>query len=176
MNKSELVSAIAEHADLSKADAGKALDAVLDAITSALSKGDEVRLTGFGSFGITHRAATKGRNPSTGAEIDRAVSSVVERLVYTEDVGSSTLSPPTIFVSRCAPRGRTALHLRRRGACAGPRLRPSQAQFPIFLPTSGPRRRSRPNRPPRRSASRVRQTAREFDPLTAHHFFLMELA
>jgi DNA-binding protein HU-beta len=70
MNKSELVSAIAEHADLSKADAGKALDAVLDAITSALSKGDEVRLTGFGSFGITHRAATKGRNPSTGAEID----------------------------------------------------------------------------------------------------------
>jgi DNA-binding protein HU-beta len=69
MNKQDLVSAVADSAGLSKGDAGKAVDAVFDVITSALKAGDEVRLVGFGSFLVTHRAATTGRDPRTGAEI-----------------------------------------------------------------------------------------------------------
>lgn len=69
MNKSEFISAVAEKSDLAKADATKAVDAVFDVITSTLAAGDEVRMTGFGNFTITHRAESKGRNPSTGAEI-----------------------------------------------------------------------------------------------------------
>ena len=69
MNKSELVDAIADAADLSKASAGRALDAAVDAVTSALSNGDQVSLVGFGSFSVKHRAARAGRNPQTGAEI-----------------------------------------------------------------------------------------------------------
>ncbi|MEM1288431.1 MAG: HU family DNA-binding protein [Pseudomonadota bacterium] len=70
MNKSEFVSAVADKAGISKGDAGSAVDAVFETITSALSSGDDVRLTGFGNFSVTERAASKGRNPSTGAEID----------------------------------------------------------------------------------------------------------
>ena len=69
MNKSEFVSAVAEKSELGKGDAAKAVDAVFDVITSELSSGGEVRMTGFGNFSVTHRAASKGRNPSTGAEI-----------------------------------------------------------------------------------------------------------
>ncbi len=69
MNKSELVDAIADAADLSKASAGRALDAAVDAVTSALSNGDQVSLVGFGTFSVKHRAARAGRNPQTGAEI-----------------------------------------------------------------------------------------------------------
>ena len=69
MNKSELVDAIADAADLSKASAGRALDAAVDAVTSALSNGDQVSLVGFGTFTVKHRAARAGRNPQTGAEI-----------------------------------------------------------------------------------------------------------
>ena len=61
MNKSELVDAIADGADLSKASAGRALDAAISAVTTALSKKDQVSLVGFGTFA--------GRNPQTGAEI-----------------------------------------------------------------------------------------------------------
>jgi DNA-binding protein HU-beta len=69
VNKSELVDAIADAADLSKASAGRALDAAVDAVASALSNGDQVSLVGFGTFSVKHRAARAGRNPQTGAEI-----------------------------------------------------------------------------------------------------------
>ena len=69
MNKSELIDAIAADAGLSKADAGKALDATLGAVTGALKNGDTVSLVGFGTYAVKHRAARAGRNPQTGAEI-----------------------------------------------------------------------------------------------------------
>ena len=69
-NKAELIDAVAEATESSKADAGKALDAVIAAITDALKKGEEVRLVGFGTFSVKTRAAGKGRNPATGVEID----------------------------------------------------------------------------------------------------------
>jgi len=69
-NKAELIDAVAEATETSKAAAGAALDAVVAAITDALRKGDEVRLVGFGTFSVKTRAAGKGRNPATGAEID----------------------------------------------------------------------------------------------------------
>ncbi|HIA08679.1 MAG TPA: HU family DNA-binding protein [Chromatiaceae bacterium] len=70
MNKSELIEAIADSADLSKASAGRALDAVVDAISTSLKGGDQVVVSGFGTFTIRDRAARKGRNPQTGAEIE----------------------------------------------------------------------------------------------------------
>jgi DNA-binding protein HU-beta len=70
MNKSELIDAIAESANLTKADAGRALDGFLDAVKGALNKGDSVALVGFGTFSVKERAERKGRNPQTGAEID----------------------------------------------------------------------------------------------------------
>jgi len=69
VNKSELVEAIAASADLSKAAAGRALDATLESITNALKSGDQVTLIGFGTFSVKDRAARVGRNPQTGAEI-----------------------------------------------------------------------------------------------------------
>jgi len=66
MNKSELIEAIAETADLTKSDAGRALDAVLEAITDALKNDGTVSLVGFGSFGVKERAERQGRNPQTG--------------------------------------------------------------------------------------------------------------
>lgn len=70
MNKNELAGVVAERAGITKAEATQAVDAVFDAITSTLKAGDEVRLVGFGTFSVSHRKATKGRNPATGAEID----------------------------------------------------------------------------------------------------------
>ncbi len=69
MNKSDLVDAIATSADISKAAAARALDGMLDAVKKSLKKGEEVSLVGFGSFSVENRAARKGRNPQTGAEI-----------------------------------------------------------------------------------------------------------
>ena len=69
MNKSELVEAIADSAGLSKADAGRALDAVVTTVTKALKKGDTVSLVGFGTFSVRNRAARTGRNPRTGETI-----------------------------------------------------------------------------------------------------------
>ena len=69
MNKNDLVSSVAESAGLSKADAGKAVDAVFDSIKAALSGGGEVRLVGFGTFAVSKRAAREGRNPRTGETI-----------------------------------------------------------------------------------------------------------
>ena len=69
MNKAELVDAVAAAANLSKADAGRAVDAVVNSITAALKKGQQVSVVGFGTFGVKHRAARSGRNPRTGAAI-----------------------------------------------------------------------------------------------------------
>ena len=69
MNKSELIDAIAAGADISKAAAGKALDAAVATITKAVAKGDQVTLVGFGSFKSSKRAARVGKNPKTGEAI-----------------------------------------------------------------------------------------------------------
>ena len=69
MNKAELIDAVAVNADLSKAAAGRALDAALEAITKALKKKDTVTLVGFGTFSVRKRSARIGRNPKTGEEI-----------------------------------------------------------------------------------------------------------
>ena len=66
MNKQELIGTVADTAGLSKGDASRAVEAVFDAITASLKKGDEVRLVGFGSFSVSKRKASTGRNPRTG--------------------------------------------------------------------------------------------------------------
>ena len=70
MNKSDLVDAVAGRADMSKAEAGRAVDAVLGSVGDALGNGDSVSLVGFGTFSVRHRAARMGRNPQTGAAIN----------------------------------------------------------------------------------------------------------
>ncbi|NND08233.1 MAG: HU family DNA-binding protein [Saprospiraceae bacterium] len=69
MNKGDLIDSVADHAGLTKADASKAVDAVLDTVTGALKKGDKVTLPGFGTFSTSRRAARSGRNPATGQTI-----------------------------------------------------------------------------------------------------------
>ena len=69
MNKTELIAAVAEKADLSKKDAEAAITATVDAIAEALTQGEKVQLVGFGSFEVKTRAARVGRNPRTGEEI-----------------------------------------------------------------------------------------------------------
>ena len=69
MNKNDLVAAVAESTGLSKSDAAKAVDGVFDSITGSLSKKEEVRLVGFGTFSVAHRKASTGRNPRTGESI-----------------------------------------------------------------------------------------------------------
>lgn len=69
MNKGDLIEAISKGADLSKADADRALNATLEAITKTLKKGDKVTIPGFGTFSISKRAARTGRNPATGETI-----------------------------------------------------------------------------------------------------------
>ena len=69
MNKGDLVAAVADQADLNKTQAAAALEAVLDAITASLKKGDEVRLVGFGTFLVSDRPAGEARNPRTGETI-----------------------------------------------------------------------------------------------------------
>jgi DNA-binding protein HU-beta len=76
MNKAELIDAVAAGADLSKADAGRAVDAVVDSISKALGKGQQVAIVGFGTFQVKHRAARAGRNPRTGETIKIAASNV----------------------------------------------------------------------------------------------------
>ncbi|MCX7177076.1 MAG: HU family DNA-binding protein [Proteobacteria bacterium] len=74
MNKSELIEVIAKEAELSKAAAGKTLDAVIAAVVKTVSKGDTVTLVGFGTFKSSKRAARIGRNPQTGKELKIAAS------------------------------------------------------------------------------------------------------
>ncbi len=69
MNKQELIAAVAQSTDLSKASSGRAVDAIIDSIITALSDNDTVTLIGFGSFAVSERAARAGRNPQTGKEI-----------------------------------------------------------------------------------------------------------
>ncbi|HJD01631.1 MAG TPA: HU family DNA-binding protein [Candidatus Mediterraneibacter excrementavium] len=66
MNKTELIAAIAEQAEISKKDSEKALKAFIDVVTDQLKKGDKVQLVGFGTFEVSERAAREGRNPQTG--------------------------------------------------------------------------------------------------------------
>jgi len=76
MNKSDLINAIAEHANLTKADAGLALEGLLNSIETALKVGDPVALIGFGTFAVKERAERTGRNPQTGQEITIAAAKV----------------------------------------------------------------------------------------------------
>jgi DNA-binding protein HU-beta len=69
VNKNDLVSSVAASAELSKADAAKAVDSVFNAITGSLRTGTEVRLVGFGTFSVARRKASEGRNPRTGEKI-----------------------------------------------------------------------------------------------------------
>jgi len=76
MKKTELVTAIAETAGITKADASRALQALLETLTSAMTKGDSISLTGFGSFSVSERAARIGRNPSNGKALEIAAKKV----------------------------------------------------------------------------------------------------
>ncbi|ANO32354.1 HU family DNA-binding protein [Vibrio breoganii] len=76
MNKTQLIEKIADNADLSKASAGRALDAVVESISDSLQGGDQVALVGFGTFSVRTRAARTGRNPKTGEEIQIAEAKV----------------------------------------------------------------------------------------------------
>ncbi|MCY4148163.1 MAG: HU family DNA-binding protein [Gammaproteobacteria bacterium] len=77
MNKAELIDHVASNANISKSDASNALDAVVDAVGSALSQGDSVSLIGFGTFSVSERGARSGRNPRTGETIQIAASKQV---------------------------------------------------------------------------------------------------
>ena len=72
VNKSQLIDKIADGADITKAAAGRALDAFVEAVTESLKDGDQVSLVGFGTFAVRERAARTGRNPQTGATIEIA--------------------------------------------------------------------------------------------------------
>lgn len=76
MNKTELIEAVAASADLPKAAAGRAVDAVVESITNALKADDQVVLVGFGTFSVKERAARTGRNPQTGETIQIAAAKV----------------------------------------------------------------------------------------------------
>ncbi|CDG47189.1 nucleoid-associated protein HU-beta [Serratia symbiotica] len=76
MNKSQLIDKIATGADISKAAAGRALDAVIASVTDSLKAGDDVALVGFGTFTVRERSARTGRNPQTGKEITIAAAKV----------------------------------------------------------------------------------------------------
>jgi len=76
MNKSELIEAVAQSADISKSAASRAVDALVSSVTNALKEGDQVTLVGFGTFTVRERAARSGRNPRTGASINIPASKV----------------------------------------------------------------------------------------------------
>lgn len=76
MNKSELIDAVAEHSGLTKADTTKALNGFIETVSSAMKRGDDVVLVGFGTFSVKERAARTGRNPKTGEELKIAASKV----------------------------------------------------------------------------------------------------
>lgn len=76
MNKAELIASVSASAEISKKDAEKAINALIENVATALKKGDKVQLVGFGTFEVRERAARKGRNPQTGKEIKIAASKV----------------------------------------------------------------------------------------------------
>jgi DNA-binding protein HU-beta len=75
MNKQDLIGQVADRAGLTRSDAAKAVETMLEVVTSALKRGDEVRLVGFGNFSVTRRKASVGRNPRTGAPMQIKASS-----------------------------------------------------------------------------------------------------
>ncbi len=76
MNKTQLIEEVANSTDLSKAEAGRAIDAVFQSISRALKEGEEVSLVGFGTFAVRERSARSGRNPQTGEKIDIKASKI----------------------------------------------------------------------------------------------------
>ncbi|MCD2136959.1 MULTISPECIES: HU family DNA-binding protein [Salinicoccus] len=76
MNKTDLINAVSDKADLTKKEAGAAVDAVFESIQESLKNGEKVQLIGFGNFEVRERAARKGRNPQSGEEIEIAASKV----------------------------------------------------------------------------------------------------
>jgi len=76
VNKSELIDAVAASSDISKAAAGRAIDAVVESVTDALKRGEQVTLIGFGTFSVKERSARTGRNPQTGETINIAAAKV----------------------------------------------------------------------------------------------------
>lgn len=76
MNKSQLIDKISQDADMTKASAGRALDAIIEAVSDSLKSGDTVQLVGFGTFSVRERSARTGRNPQTGKEINIPASKV----------------------------------------------------------------------------------------------------
>lgn len=78
MNKAELIGSIAEKSGLSKAEAGRALDAFVGSVTEGLSNGERISLVGFGSWSVDHREARTGRNPRSGQAIQIAAKNVVK--------------------------------------------------------------------------------------------------
>lgn len=76
MNKADLIDAVADAADISKAAAARAVDGMVNAISGALAGGDQVSLVGFGTFSVKERAARQGRNPQTGASINIAAAKI----------------------------------------------------------------------------------------------------
>ncbi|QAU23705.1 HU family DNA-binding protein [Dyella sp. M7H15-1] len=76
MNKTDLINAVAEHAELTKADAGRALEAFFETVQKALKSGEDVAVVGFGTFTVRERAARTGRNPRTNEEIKIAASKI----------------------------------------------------------------------------------------------------
>ncbi len=78
MNKAELIASVADSAEITKADAAKAIQGFIDAITDTLSDGDKVILVGFGTFSVVKRAAREGRNPQTGKKMKIKAKKVVK--------------------------------------------------------------------------------------------------
>ena len=96
MNKNDLIASVSDGAGLSKADAGKAVDAVFNSITGSLKSGTEVRLVGFGTFSVSRRAASQGRNPRTGEPIQIKASNtdMPSESGTSNDSVRSGMSPP----------------------------------------------------------------------------------
>ena len=145
MNKGELVAAVADKVGLSRGQAGEALDAAIDAITTALKKGDEVKIVGFGTFVVTNRAAGEARNPRTGEKVKVPASKTPKFRAgagLKDAVNSDNRSPDRTFI---LTEGRQRL-----------RCRPS-----VFM--SEARAVSSVGR-----ASRLHREGRRFEPVTAH--------
>ena len=101
MNKTELINAMAEKAGLSKVDAKKALDAFVEAVSESLVKGDKVALIGFGTFGVTEKAARTGINPATKQKITIAAKKVVKFILLWHRKGKAgKVSPFFIYMPR----------------------------------------------------------------------------
>ena len=80
MNKNDLIASVASSAGLSKSDATRAIESLLDAVTNSLKRDEKVSIVGFGNFSVSHRKATTGRNPRTGESIQIAASQKVKFL------------------------------------------------------------------------------------------------